>query len=190
MSNLPYTENFEEGDFDVKEWVIIQLSGLARARLSLSHIRSVIKKSLNQVPLIIYFPVTEDYYGKQDSGYGEYVFINYVFGTDYYALEELEEFILVLKHPHTKKPQLLSNEEVKRIRDHIYQEVKIHKNDVVKVTRGNLRGNYGIVNFVNGDTVSVKVQLGQESLESTMLVQNVRKSKKRTLIRKKDMDTG
>src|SRR4051812_29836665 len=88
-------------------WIVVQMKNWTRYKLKVNQILLVISGCINQEPFYVYVPVIEDIYGKQDFGYGEYFFVNYIDGTDYYALEACEEFVRVLKDPHTKQPQTI-----------------------------------------------------------------------------------
>jgi transcription antitermination factor NusG len=171
------------------DWIIAQLSVWAKNRLPVEDIKTSITNALYQEPLYIYIPVYEDPFGKNDTGFGEYIFINYEEDVDYYVLENLDEIVRVLKDPHTKKPQLLTNDEVWAIKEKADAEIILNKDDAVKVVSGPLRGNFGVVQFVVGDDVSIIVYLGQESLQVALPVHHVRKSSKRTLLRKSEGQT-
>ena len=168
------------------DWIIVQLSVWAKNHLPVEDIKSSIANVLYQDPLYIYIPVYEDPFGKNDTGFGEYTFINYEEGVDYYVLENLDEVVRVLKDPHTKKLQLLTNDEVWDIKDKADAEVILNKDDAVRVVSGPLRHNFGTVQFVVGDNVNVLVYLGQESLQVTLPVHHVRKSSRRTLLRQSE----
>lgn len=168
------------------EWIIAQLSIWAKNRLPVEDIKTSIANALYQEPLYIYIPVHEDPFGKNDTGFGEYVFINYEEGIDYYVLEDLDEIVRILKDPHTRKPQLLTNDQVWDIKEKADAEVILSEGDTVRVTSGPLRGNFGTVQFIVGDDVSIMVYLGQESLQVALPVYHVRKSSKRTLLRKSE----
>jgi hypothetical protein len=170
------------------QWVIVQLSVWARTHLPSDRIEAAIMGVLHQAPLYIYIPVYEDLYGKKDYGFGEYAFINYDPETDYYILEELDEVVRILKDPHTKKPFLLTNEQVWDIKNKSDLECELHPDDVVKIISGPARDNYGVVLFVAGDTVRVEVQIGQEKNQATVPVQHVRKSRKKTFQRKHQLE--
>lgn len=168
------------------DWIIAQLSVWAKNRLPVEDIKTSITNILHQEPLYIYVPVYEDPFGKNDTGFGEYAFINYEEEVDYYVLEGLDEIVRILKDPHTKKPQLLTNDQVWDIKEKADAEVTLNKDDAVRVISGPLRHNFGTVQFVLGDNVNVLVYLGQESLQVTLPVHHLRKSSKRTLLRKSE----
>jgi hypothetical protein len=168
------------------DWIIAQLSVWAKNRLPVEDIKTSIANVLYQEPLFIYIPVYEDPFGKNDTGFGEYAFINYNSEVDYYVLEGLDEIVRILKDPHTRKPQLLTNDEVWTIKEKADAEIILNKDDAVRVVSGPLRGNFGVVQFVIGDDVSIVVYLGQESLQVALPVHHVRKSSKRTLLRKSE----
>jgi hypothetical protein len=168
------------------DWLIAQLSVWARNRLPVEDIKTSIANVLYQAPLYIYIPVYEDPFGKNDTGFGEYAFINYMPDIDYYVLEDLDEIVRVLKEPHTKRLQLLTNDEVWEIKDKADAEVVLSEGDVVRVISGPVRQNYGIVQFIVGNTVNVVVYLGQESLQVTLPFHHVRKSLRRTSLHKKE----
>lgn len=168
------------------DWIIAQLSVWAKNRLPVEDIKTSITNVLYQEPLYIYIPVYEDPFGKNDTGFGEYAFINYEDGVDYYVLENLDEIVRVLKDHHTRKPQLLTNDQVWDIKEKADAGVILSEDDAVKVISGPLRGNFGTVQFILGDNVNVLVFLGQESLQVTLPVYHVRKSSKRTLLRKNE----
>jgi hypothetical protein len=159
-------------------WVVVQIKNWARTKLWANQIRHVVEECIVQDPFYIYIPVVEDCYGKQDFGYGEYLFINCVDMVDYFLLEKRDEFTRILKDPHTKQPQLISGEQLALIRERIREEVRIKPGHVIRVIRGNLRGNYGTVENVNGQQVTVIVRIGQEAVESTVPVYWVRRSRK------------
>jgi hypothetical protein len=170
------------------DWIIAQLSVWAKNRLPVEDIKTSITNVLCQEPLYIYIPVYEDPFGKNDTGFGEYAFINYEEAVDYYILEGLDEIVRVLKDPHTRKPQLLTNDQVWDIKGKADAEVILNKDDAVRVVSGPLRHNFGTVQFVLGDNVNVLVYLGQESLQVTLPTHHVRKSSKRTLLRKSESE--
>src|SRR4051812_17226763 len=93
-------------------WVVTQMKNWTRYKLKVGQILLVIENCIDQDPFYVYVPVIEDHYGKQDFGYGEYFFVNYVDDIDYYALEACDEFVRVLKDPHTRQPQLISTEQL------------------------------------------------------------------------------
>jgi hypothetical protein len=152
-------------------------------------IKSVITNAVPQDPLYIYIPVYEDPFGKKDTGFGEYAFINFEPTADYYALEALDEIVRLLKEPHTKRLQLLSNDQVWDIKDKTDAEIVLDKGDVVRVISGPLRHNFGTIQFMVGDNANVLVCLGQEFLQVTLPIKHVRKSIRRTLLRKKEIKT-
>jgi hypothetical protein len=164
------------------DWIIAQLSIWAKNRVPVEDIKTSIANVLYQEPLYIYIPVYEDPFGKNDTGFGEYAFINYEDGVDYYILEDLDEIVRVLKDYHTRKPQLLTNDQIWDIKEKADAGVELNKDDAVRVVSGPLRHNFGIVQFVLDDNVNVLVYLGQESLQVTLPVHYVRKSSRRTLI--------
>ena len=168
------------------DWLILQLSVWAKNRLPVEDIQAAIAHALYQEPLYIYIPVYEDPFGKNDTGFGEYCFINYHEGVDYYILEELDEVVRVLKDPHTRKPQLLTNDQIWEIKEKADAGIALNENDTVRVVSGPLRKNYGVVQFILGDNVNILVFLGQESLQVTLPLCHVRKSFKRTLLRKSE----
>lgn len=165
------------------DWIIAQLSVWARNRIPVEDIKTSITNVLYQEILYIYIPVYEDPFGKNDTGFGEYAFINYEEMVDYYVLEDLDEIVRVLKDPHTKKPQLLTNDQIWEIKEKADEGITLNKDDAVRVVSGPLRHNFGTVQFILGDNVNVLVYLGQESLQVTLPSQHVRKSSKRTLLR-------
>ena len=169
------------------DWLVAQLSVWAKNRLPVEEIKNIITNALPQDPLYIYIPVYEDPFGKKDTGFGEYVFINYEPLVDYYVLEALDEIVRVLKEPHTRRIQLLSNDQVWEIKDKTDAEIVLNKGDVVRVVSGPLRHNFGTIQFMVGDNVNVLVCLGQEFLQVTLPVKHVRKSIRRTLLRKKEI---
>lgn len=168
------------------DWIVAQLSVWAKNRLPVEDIKTSIAHVLYYDPLYIYIPVYEDPFGKNDTGFGEYAFINYEEDVDYYILEDLDEVVRVLKDPHTKRPQLLTNDQIWEIKDKADAEVILHEDDAIRVVSGPLRHNFGTVQFIVGDNVNVLVYLGQESLQVTLPVHHVRKSPKRTLLRKSE----
>jgi transcription antitermination factor NusG len=168
------------------DWIIAQLSVWARNRIPVEDIKTSIGNVLYQEPLYIYIPVYEDPFGKNDTGFGEYAFINYEENIDYYVLENLDEIVRILKDPHTKKPQLLTNDQIWDIKEKADAGVALSKDDAVRVVSGPLRHNFGTVQFIVGDTVNVLVYLGQESLQVTLPTHHVRKSSRRTLIRQSE----
>jgi transcription antitermination factor NusG len=168
------------------DWIIAQLSIWAKNRLPVEDIKNSIANVLPQEPLYIYIPVYEDPFGKKDTGFGEYAFINYEENVDYYILEGLDEIARVLKEHHTKKPQLLTNDQVWDIKNKADAGVTLSKDDAVRVVSGPLRHNFGRVQFVIEDNVNVLVYLGQESLQVTLPVQHVRKSFRRTSIHRSE----
>jgi hypothetical protein len=162
-------------------WVVTQMKNWTRYKLKVNQILFVVNNCIDQEPFYVYVPVIEDLYGKQDFGYGEYFFINYVIGVDYYALETCDEFVRVLKDPHTKKPQLISTEQLSTIRDQIQEETKINPGNVVRIIKGNLRGNHGVVNYVQGQEIFLRVRIGQETLDVNMPLYYTRRSKRKIL---------
>jgi transcription antitermination factor NusG len=168
------------------DWIIVQLSVWAKNRLTIEDIKNLITNILHQDPLYIYVPVYEDPFGKNDTGFGEYVFINYEEGVDCYVLEGIDEIVRVLKDPHTRKPQLLTSEQIWDIKNKADSEIMLCKEDAVRVISGPHRHNFGVVQFVLGDSINVLVYLGQESLQVTLPVSHVRKSSRRTLLRKRE----
>jgi hypothetical protein len=168
------------------DWIIAQLSVWARNHIPVEDIKTSIANVLPQEPLYIYIPVYEDPFGKNDTGFGEYAFINHDESEDYYVLENLDEIVRVLKDPHTRKPQLLTNDQIWEIKAKADAGVILNKDDAVRVVSGPLRHNFGTVQFVVGDTVNVLVYLGQESLQVTLPTHHVRKSSKRTVLRQSE----
>lgn len=164
-------------------WITVQLSSYAKRELSVKHLESVVKNNIKQEPVLIYIPVSEDYYGKQDSGYGEYLFINYVEGVNYFILEDLDEFLRILKKPHGYEPSLISDLQLDKIRGQVEKETRIVKGDVVKIIKGNVKGNYGVVQSVNiqYSNASIQVKVGQESLFVNIPIYCLRKSRRLSL---------
>jgi transcription antitermination factor NusG len=169
------------------DWLILQLSSWAKSKLLSHEIKRAINRRIRQPSLQVFCPVVEDNYGKQDSPYGEYVFIEYDPNIDYYPLESAEEFVTFLKDPGTSQPQLLSDEHVVQIKTQIDAATRLYPEDVVKVMEGPMEKSYGVVNSCEDGEVALTVQMGNELVNISIPVRHVRKSIRRTKVRKRQL---
>jgi hypothetical protein len=166
-------------------WVTLQLATWAKSKLSAIEIEKAIRKKINHPDLQIYYPVTEDMYGKQDSPYSEYVFLSYVPEIDYSPLDGCEEFVSLLKEPRTRNPQLTPDAQIERVRNQVCALTQLKPEDVVKIMEGPLRGNYGVVRTTYVGEATLSVTMGSETIEASIPIQHLRFSRKRTILRKR-----
>lgn len=170
------------------EWVTVQLASWAKSKLSTAELEKAVRKKIHFPELLIYYPVIEDRYGKKDSPYSEYIFLTYHEDLDYTGLEELDEFLAVLKIPKKDQPLTIPDEDVAAIRNQVNALDQLHVDDVAKIMEGPLKGNFGVITGTYAGEATLLVTMGSETIQACISIQHLRFSKKRTLIRKKKLD--
>jgi ribosomal protein L24 len=164
------------------QWVVVQLSSWAKDKLTQGELAGVVHKKLPG--LEVFYPIKEDTYGRQDSPYSEYLFIEYLPNMDYRLLESLEEFTGLLHDPADLAYSLMENKDVDEIRKKLSIMTELEKDDVVKVLEGPMRGNYGYVRGCYLEEAAVSINVGTETIEASISITHLRRSNHRTKARK------
>jgi len=170
------------------EWVTAQLTSWAQKTMSSADLTRVVVQKL-RMSLRTYYPVIEDDYGKQDTAYAEYLFIEYQPGQDYGQLEKTEEFRRVLRNKHGK-PELLPDHEIQRVKVQVGIQTELHPGDVVKISRTALRGNRGrVIHAANGQA-QLEVRVGGETIQTALPIDWLRRVKKGPETQYREMEVG
>lgn len=162
-------------------WVVVQLTAWAKQKLSTKDLERSFRKKLQVSEITLFYPVQEDMFGKKESPYSEYVFVTSPEeGVDYQRLESLDEVVCLLTTPsgdlHT-----VTDDDIFRIRSQVSEIAHLRKNDVVKILEGTLQNQYGVVKQVFETEALLEVSLGSEKVDASIPINQLRKSKKRTL---------
>lgn len=149
------------------QWVTIQLTPWALKTKRLKELKRSLNRYKTYQGLQIKYPAHEDQYDKNDTGFGEYIFLEYRDNIDYSSLNGTEDFDCVLRSSEDT-PHLMSDQQVDAIMESAKVRYKLQPGDSVRVKSGGMRGNVGVVQHVDEDQVHVSVTLGNDVHEITL----------------------